>query len=102
MGFEACVLEVVADADVRPRELRVLLRWDRAVPLKLAHLARPVLAAGGVLRADLDADDVRRRALATGLTVLRPLVRADLDALRRVAARALPTERALGRAAPAA
>lgn len=99
-----CALELLADRLPRPRELHAIVSWDRAVPLKVERLALAVIAAGGVLRRDLDADGLRHRARVAGHHVVRVRSAADLVAFRRARPTrsrftASPSHRALSSAA---
>lgn len=76
----SCALELVADEPQHPHELHAIVSWRRAVPLKVERLVLAVMAAGGVLRRDLDPDGVRNRALAAGHHVARISSVADLEA----------------------
>lgn len=74
-----CALELVVDRPQRPHELHAIVSWKRAVPLKVERLVLAVMAAGGVLRRDLDPDDLRGRAAAAGHRVARIASVADLE-----------------------
>jgi hypothetical protein len=91
---DGCVLELVADRRANPRELHAIVSWQRAVPLKIERLARAVIAAGGVLRRDVDADGLRHRALVAGHVVARIASAADLEAFDRPPGTAAPRDRA--------
>ncbi len=76
-----CRLELVLDAVRRPRELHAIVSWELAVPLKVERLGQALVAAGGVLRRELDADLVRLTAAAAGHRLIHVGSVRDLDLL---------------------
>lgn len=80
LAARSCSLELVADTPGNPNEMHAIVSWRRAVPLKIERLVMAVMAAGGVLRRDLDADELREQAVVSGYHVARVGSVADLEA----------------------